>query len=179
MHCMVFTAVALLTALPASAQKLPAAVIAVLDFQLVMRESAAAKDISRQIKAYRQRYQSEIKQQEDILRNEERKLKQQRTILTPQSFEKKRQEFEQKVIAVQRKVQDRSRQLDRALNLALSKVQKAMLPIITELTQKEGFNLVVDKSQVLFAKKNLEITKIVLAVLNKTLPTVKVTEPAK
>ena len=170
---------ALSVATPAFAEKLPKAIVAVLDFQLVMRESAAAKDISRQINSYRQRYRGEIKAQEETLRNEERKLKQQRTVLTPQSFEKKRQEFERRVIAVQRSVQDRTRQLDRALNSALNKVQKAMLPIIAKLTEKEGFNVVVDKSQVLFAKKSLDITKIVIGELNKSLPTVKVPEPAK
>jgi Skp family chaperone for outer membrane proteins len=175
----VFILLALTAAVPAVGQKLPRAVVAVLDFQLVMRESAAAKDISRQINAYRQRYRNEIKAQEDTLRNEERKLKQQRAILTPQSFEQKRQEFERRVIAVQRSVQDRTRQLDRALNLALNKVQKAMLPIIAKLTENEGFNVVVDKSQVLFAKKSLDITKIVIAELNKSLPTLKVPEPSK
>lgn len=175
----IFMLLALSAATPAFAEKLPKAIVAVLDFQLVMRESAAAKDISRQIKVYRQRYRSEIKVQEDALRNEERKLKQQQAILTPQSFEQKRQEFERRVIAVQRGVQDRTRQLDRALNLALNKVQKAMLPIIAKLTDKEGFNVVVDKSQVLFAKKSLDITKTVIGELNKSLPAVKVPEPAK
>jgi outer membrane protein len=182
LHCLLgafaFTFAVLLSS-PAPAEKLPKAIIAVLDFQLVMRESVAAKDISRQIKVYRQRYQGEIKGQEDALREEERKLKQQRAVLTPQSFEQKRQEFERKVIAVQRSVQDRSRQLDRSLNLALNKVQKAMLPIIAKLTKNEGYNVVVDKSQVLFAKKSLDITEVVITELDKSLPTVKVPEPTK
>lgn len=170
---------ALSAAMPAYAEKLPKAIVAVLDFQLVMRESAAAKDIGRQITGYRQRYRKEIKGQEGALRNEERKLKQQRAVLTPQSFEQKRQEFERRVIALQRSVQDRTRQLDRALNKALNKVQKEMLPIIAKLTEQEGFNVVVDKSQVLFAKKSLDITKIIIGELNKSLPTVKVPEPTK
>jgi Skp family chaperone for outer membrane proteins len=176
---MAFLSLAMLISPPLSAQKIPRAVVAVLDFQYVMRESAAAKDIGRQINAFRKRYQDEIKKEEQALREEERTLKQQRAVLTPQSFEQKRQEFERKVIAVQRRVQDRTRQLDRALNQSLNQVQKAMLPIIAELTKKEGFNVVVDKSQVLFAKKSLDITKIVVSELDKKLPTVRVPEPAK
>ena len=63
--------------------------------------------------------------------------------------------------------------------MALNKVQKAMLPIIAKLTKNEGYNVVVDKSQVLFAKKSLDITSVVITELNKSLPTVKVPEPTK
>lgn len=164
---------------PGRAQGIPKAVVAVLDYQLLMRESAAAQDIRRQIQAYRQSYQSGISAEEDALRQEEQALKQQRTILTPEAFDAKRQAFERKVIDVQRSVQDRTRQLDRAFNTAMGEVQKAVVPIVTELTEEMGFNVVVDKSQVLFAKKALDITTQVMAELDKRVPSVEVPNPGQ
>jgi Skp family chaperone for outer membrane proteins len=83
------------------------------------------------------------------------------------------------VIDVQRRVQDRARELDRAFNAAMAEVQKAVIPIVKEMTVQRNFNVVVDKSQVLFAKKTLDITEDVVVILNQRLSSVKVPEPAK
>jgi outer membrane protein len=163
----------------ALAEGLPPATIAVLDFQYVIRESEAAKDIRRQLQSIRERYQAEIMATESDLRRQEQELKQQQAVLTPQAFNDKRQEFERKVIDVQRRVQDRARELDRAFNAAMAEVQKAVIPIVKEMTVQRNFNVVVDKSQVLFAKKTLDITEDVVVILNQRLSSVKVPEPAK
>lgn len=177
-------AAALLLGVPATAQvkeqsddALPPAIVAVLDFQLVLRESAAAKDIRRQIEVYRKTYQDEIKKEEDKLRAEEAELKQQRAILSPEAFEQRRQQFERKVIEVQRKVQDRTRALDAAFNDAMDKLQSTLIPIVTELTRTQRFNIVVEKSQVMFAATDLDITKDVIEALDKKLQTIKVPPP--
>lgn len=172
-------AVCLALAGPAAAADLPKAVVAILDYQYVMRESAAAKDIRQQIQTYRQTYQQGISDDEEALRREEQELKQQRAVLTPEAFDEKRQAFERKVIDMQRQVQDRTRQLDRSFNAAMSQVQDAVVPIVKELTTEMGFNVVVDKSQVLFAKKALDITEQVVAELDKQLPHVEVPKPGE
>jgi len=158
-------------------QELPPAVVAVLDFKAVMSEAVAAQDVRRQLQVYRERYQQQITSQEEALRREEQALKQQRAILTPAAYEEKRREFEKKVIEVQRQVQDRARDLDRSFNAAMGEIQKAIVPIVEDLTAKQGFNLVVDSSQVLFAKKALDITPIVVQALDARLPSVEVPPP--
>lgn len=171
---------AALLASPATAQDnepLPPAVVAVLDYQHVLRESAAAKDIRRQIEVYRKRYQSEIKQEEEKLRAEEASLKQQRTVLSPQAFEERRNAFEKKVIEVQKKVQLRTRALDTAFNEAIDELQKVMVPIVTEMTRTRKFNIVVDSSQVMIAAERLNITDEVIEQLNRKLKTIKVPAP--
>jgi Skp family chaperone for outer membrane proteins len=45
------------------------------------------------------------------------------------------------------------------------------------MTKEMGFNVVVDKSQVLFAKKALDITELVMAELDKKVPKVEVPNP--
>lgn len=177
-------AAALLLTAPATAQDkeqademLPPAIVAVLDFQLVLRESAAAKDIRRQIEGYRKGYQDEIRKEEEKLRAEEAELKQQRAILSPEAFEERRQRFEQKVMEVQRKVQDRTRALDAAFNEAMDQLQSTLVPIVTDLTRTQRFNIVVEKSQVMFAATDLDITKDVIEALNKKLRTIKVPPP--
>lgn len=160
------------------AQQIPAAVIAVLDSQMVMRDSAAAKDIRRQIESYRKAYQADIAGEEQALRQEEQDLKSQRAILAPEAFEERRLAFERRVIDVQRRVQDRMRQLDRSFERAMKDVRDALIPIVADLTTKMGVNVVVDKSQIMFATKTLDITPQVIQQLDQKLPSVEVPQPA-
>jgi Skp family chaperone for outer membrane proteins len=176
---------ATLLALPALAQGgkgndevvLPPAVVAVLDFQLVLRESTAARDIREQIEVYRKGYQDEVKKEEEKLRAEEAELKRQRTILSPEAFEDRRRKFEDKVREVQRQVQERTRALDAAFNEAMEQLQATMVPIVTEMTRAGRFNIVVEKSQVMFAQTDLDITAEVIEKLNARLKTIKVPPP--
>ena len=80
---------------------------------------------------------------------------------------------------MQRKAQDRSHQLDRSLNTAIGKIQESIIPIVQRLTKEMGFNVVVDKTQVLFARRNLDITERVLRELDATLPRVDVPKPGR
>lgn len=162
----------------ARAQDIPSAVIAVLDSQMVMRESLAAKDIRRQIEGYRKAYQSDIAGEEQALRREEQDLKGQQAILAPEAFEERRLAFERRVIDVQRRVQDRMRQLDRSFERAMKDVRDALIPIVADLTTKMGVNVVVDKSQIMFAAKALDITPQVIQLLDQQLPNVEVPQPA-
>jgi len=159
------------------AQDLPPAVIAVLDFKAVMSEAAAAQDIRRQLQVYRERYQQEINLQEEALRAEGQSLQQQQAILTPAAFEEKYRAFDKKTLEMRRQWEDKARNLDRSFNAAMGEIQKAVVPIVEELTQARGFNIVVDSSQVLFAKKALDITPIVVEELNARLPAVQVPPP--
>ena len=163
---------------PASAAELPPAVIAVLDYQSVLRESLAAKDIRRQIEAYRKAYQQEIARDEGKLREDEEELKRQRAVLAPAAFEERRRAFESRVIDLQRRVQDRTRQLDQAFDKAMGELRNPLIPIVKELTVQMGVNVVVENSQVLVVSKSLNITDQVIQRLNQRVPSVEVPKPA-
>ena len=161
----------------ADKQKLPPAVIAVIDLKLILREAQAAKSVRAQIEKYRAAYLAQMKKSEGALNTEQEELKRQRTLLSPEAFSQRRRKFEDKVAAVQRQAQDRSRRLERSYSSAMNKLRGAMLPIIIELTKTRGFNLVLEKSQILFAHRGLELTKVVLKGINERLPEGKVPPP--
>jgi Skp family chaperone for outer membrane proteins len=162
---------------PPPEDRIPPAIVAVLDYQQVLRDSAAAKDIRRQIEGYRKTYQAEIAKEEEALRAEEAALKQQRALLSPEAFEDRRRQFERRVIEVQRQVQDRTRQLDQSFNQAMGELQAVLVPIVAEMTKTDRFNIVVEKSQVMFAATKLDITKRVIEQLDQKLTAVKVPKP--
>jgi Skp family chaperone for outer membrane proteins len=164
-------------ALPASAQGLPG--VAVVDIQRVMRESAAAKSIQGQIEKLRASYQKEITKQENDLRNAEQELNRQRTLVSPDAFNERRRQFEQKVGSLQRDVQNRKRELDKSFSAAMRTVEKSLREIIEQLVTERRLNLVLIKSQTIYNAPEFEMTDEVMKRLNAKLPSVKVPPPAK
>ncbi len=158
----------------AQAQKVPAARIAILDNQRIMRESSAAIDIKSQIDRQRQKYQDEITKKEQELRKTDQELARQRTILSPEAFAKKRSEFESRYTQVQRDVQARKRELDQAYEFGLRQIQKAISEIIVALAKEREFNIVLPRTQVIFAEASMNITDDVLLRLNQKLPKVAI-----
>jgi outer membrane protein len=170
-------AVLVLVALPPRmvlAQKLPATVTAVIDYQRILRDAEAARSIRGQIEARRKAYQEEISQQEQRLHEADKEFAKQRSLLTPEAFTEKRRQFEEEVAEVQRMVQERRRALDQASAQALEQVKTALIDVVTSIAEERGFNLVLPSSEVLFFSRRIDVTDEVLAKLDARLPDVPV-----
>lgn len=148
--------------------------IAVVDIQLVLQDSSAAKDIREQIKQKRDEYQKQITAEEDKLRKEEQALSEQRSILSADAFNEKRDAFKEKLIKVQRDVQEKRSTLDDLLTASLAQVQQVVFDIIHDLAEEKGFKIAIPTSQILYAEEKLNITADVLKILDKKLPKVDI-----
>ena len=155
-------------------QATPPAKIAILEFQRVMLESAAAIDIKVQVDQRRKVYQTEITNQEQELRAAEQELARQATILAPDAMAQKRREFEGRVAELQAGMQARKRELDQAYAFGMKEVQRTLTVVIAGLAKEYGFNLVLPNAQIVFADSSLNITDETLRRLNAQLPSVKV-----
>jgi outer membrane protein len=160
----------------AEAQKLPRAVVAVIDYERVLRDAAAAQSIRKQIEARRKAYQEEISKEEQRLHEADKAFAEQRSVLSAEAFAEKRSEFEREVAEVQRLVQERRRELDRLSAAALNEVKRALIEIVTSLAEERGFNLVLSSSEVLFFARTLDLTEEVLAKLDAKLPELLLSE---
>jgi Skp family chaperone for outer membrane proteins len=160
------------------AQQLPPAVAAVIDYQRILRDAAAARSIREQIESRRKDYQDEISKQEHRLYEADKAFAKQRSLLTPEAFADKRRAFEEDVSEVQRLVQERRRELDRVAEVALNEVKIALIEIVTGIAEERGFNLVLPSSEVLFFARKIDLTEEVLAKLDAMLPDVTVPEAA-
>ncbi len=174
MACALVAIFAVGTSADAYGQATPPAKIAILEFQRIMLESAAAIDIKVQVDQRRLAYQNEITKQEQVLRAAEQELARQATILAPDALAQKRREFEGRFAEVQTGMQARKRELDQAFAYGMKEVQRTLTIIIAVIAKERGFNLVLPHGQIIFADSSLDITNEVLRRLNAQLPSVKV-----
>jgi Skp family chaperone for outer membrane proteins len=148
--------------------------IAIIDFQRVMRESAAAKSIRPQIEKLREGLKAEFKQKEDDLNKKRNELVGLQTILAPDKLEQKKQELRQEVVDANNDMQGRLRLIDRAVKRAQVKVEQAMGQVAGELAQEQGFALVLRRAATILSVRSMDVTDEVLKRLDKKLPSVAV-----
>ena len=162
----------------AQGKKIPAAVIAVVDTQRVLRDSDVGKDITRQIEEYSRTFQGELNRQQEALRKEEDELKRQQAVLSADAFGQKRRDFETRALDVQRQLQGRKQQLDRVANTALNQVKQSLVPIFNDLSKEQGFNLLMEKSLTIQSSDAVEVTQQVVQRLNRAMPSLQVPPPS-
>ena len=151
--------------------------IAVIDYQLILRDSKAMKGVRAQIEKQRKTFQVEITEQEKKLRQDEQSLNQQRAVLSSEAFAKKQREFQAKYVEFQGHVQSKRQQLKQAHSQASITFEQKVVSLVGGVAKKEGFDLVFAKSQIIHVAPQFDITAQTLRQLDKQLPTLKVSVP--
>ncbi len=151
--------------------------MAVIDIEVIRRNSRAFKDIRAQIVKYRKAIQADIQKDEEALRSTNEELARKRAILAPETFAEERRQFEERLVQVQRTVQKRKKGLERVGFEALKKVEAVLNKIITEVAKEQSLGLILRKNQTVLVAKELDITPRVLKRLDTALPSLKVSDP--
>ncbi len=162
-----------------SAKKTSYVNVAIIDVNEIRRKAKVVQNIRDQINKYRKIFQNEIKKDEEKLRKANQELSRQRAILSPEAFAEERRKFEQRLVEVQRKVQERRRSLDRAFNTSMRAVENKLSVIVTGIAKIKNLSLILRRDQTVLASEALSITNDALAIIDKKMPTYKVADPRK
>ncbi|MHC8509615.1 MAG: OmpH/Skp family outer membrane protein [Rhodospirillales bacterium] len=153
--------------------------VAVIDMNRIREESLAFKDINRQIEEHRGVFRAEIQKEEEALRETNKELNRQRSILSPEAFTAERVKFETKLSEVQRRVQELRRDLEQSRAAAMAELQGALNRTVADIAKEQSLELVVRRDQTVLVATSLDITGLVLDQINKALPSVEVPEPGR
>ncbi len=151
--------------------------MAVIDTEVIRRNSRAFKDLRAQIAKYRKAIRADIQKEEEVLRGANEELARKRAILAPETFAEERRQFEERLVLVQRTVQNRKKDLDRVAAAAVKKVEAVLNKIIDEVAKEQSLGLILRKNQTVLVAPELDITPYVLKLLDTALPSLKVSDP--
>ncbi len=152
-------------------------VMGVLDVQLVLNNSRAAKGVRAALEKQAASYQAELAQQENAIRAADQQLQQQRAVLSPQDYEAKRGELGQKVEALRQKAASRNKELQQMENGAMTQVMQALLQTTAEIAKARGLTMVLNKSMVVLNVTSYDITQEALQKLDARISSVKLPPP--
>jgi Skp family chaperone for outer membrane proteins len=150
----------------ASAVTAAAPAIGLIDMNRIMQTANAAKDVFTAIEDKRKEYQGQISKVEDGLRDFETKVMKEKDSLNKDQMEKKRKEFETKMMDAQKMVQEKKTILDQAYAQSMDKLRAEVLKITAEMAQERKLSVIFSQDAVVIGEKELDITDEVLDVLN-------------
>jgi Skp family chaperone for outer membrane proteins len=164
-----------------AAAAMPTPVVAVIDFQLVVKESAAGKSVRSQIDERQSEFQAEIKPLQQELESVRAELGNRIAGIGEAEYATKRKAIRERVNELQRIIQERKRQLDEMFNNGMRQVDLALVDVLKELAEERGINLILNAGRgrglVLFAENQIVITEEALRRLDARLPKVELTKP--
>jgi outer membrane protein len=159
-------------------QKLPGAVIAVLDLDVINAELSAAKSIREQIERQRTVYRNETTQREEQLRKSREDLERQAPLLSQDARNQRAQQFQNQVQDAERFVAQRLRQLEEAFNESMRGVNQEIGQAMTDIAQERGINLVLRRELgVALSANDLDITTEVFQRVERKIQRVQVRFP--
>ena len=111
--------------------------MAVIDLNYILSEADAAKDAAEQIEEIAISIENEIKKSDEDMVNEQNKLIESQAIMAPESFEKKREEYEKKVQNYNIERQQKLLSIDNLVNMSRGQVLEALKPILEEISNEK------------------------------------------
>lgn len=152
--------------------------VAVVDVQYLFEKCTAWQSYRLQNSQQGQRFQDELTRQEQSLREIEKQLASQRTVLGADAFDIRRKELEQHIADMQRMMQERKRRLDNAFSEAGAQLRDAMVRVVGEVARESGVTIVIPRASVIYMGDGaLDLTQPVYQRLNQVMPDIKVNIP--
>ena len=154
----------------------PSTSLAVIDLNYILSEAKAAKDAAKQIEEIAINIENEIKKSDEDIINEQNKLIESQAIMAPESFEKKREEYEKKIQNYNIERQQKLLSIDNLVNMSRGQVLEALKPILEEISNEKGITILLEKNTVLLNADGMDITEESLKRLNKELSSIKISK---
>ena len=160
----------------AAGPQAPAPKILVFDTTALLTRSKVGLDVARQMQAMGNQIKADLAGQAKALQAAEAAATQQMAILAPDVKNQKIKEFQAKEAAIQTQMTKKQEMLDYTNYMATQQISAALEPIVKQLMQERGANIVLDRKAVMSASDNaFDITQAAIDRLNQKMPSLKVT----
>ena len=143
-----------------------------LDFRYILNESDAGKKAQTTLKNKLEKGIQNLKNKEKKIQDEEKKLIQQKKIISEDEYKKKIGELRSKVNSLQKERNKLLETVAKQRNKAKNELLKNLNPIMKSYMSEKKIRIVIDKKQVLLGDDTLDITKDIIALLNKKLKSI-------
>ena len=147
--------------------------IVYLDVEKIMQQSIAGKSIIAQLKKKREVSISKFKKKEKDIIDKEKKLISQKNVLS-------KEEFESKIIELRKDISNYQKDRNKTLNeigksriKATTKLITKLTPILEEYSKKNSIRIIVQKKNIVMGKKEDDITKDILELINQKVKNIK------
>ena len=147
--------------------------IVYLDVEKIMQQSIAGKSIIAQLKKKREILISNFKKKEKEIMDKEKKLIAQKNVLSKEEFESKIIELRKDISNYQKERNKTSNDIARSRVKASTNLINKLTPILEDYSKKNSIRIIVQKKNIVMGKKEDDITKDILELVNQKVKSIK------
>ena len=144
-----------------------------IDFSKVLNASKPGAEAQKKLKEKFDVESKKYKKSEEEIRKEEKEIISQKKDISPEDYQKKVKALRAKVAQLQKNKKNSFENIAKSRRDAKEELLKAVNPIIKSHMEEKNIRMVLDKKAVVLGDTTLEITDQIIAILNKTLPSLK------
>ena len=148
--------------------------IAYIDIDKLLNDSIAGKLITKKIENKYKTDLESFKKTESELANEEKEILSQKNILSSDEFNKKVSTFKKKVKDFRDQQKNSRNKINEIKTKSTSILIKNINPLIEDYAKKKSIDIILPKDSILIARSDLEITEIILKLLNDKIKEIKI-----
>lgn len=141
--------------------------IAVVDLSKVIQEAEAAKEAKEKLQVEYRRKQEELKKTQDEILKLQDEIVQKSKFMSQAELDKKRAEVEKRQADFLAKIREAEMEIVQLDSKLTQEVLEDVRRIISEIAEKDGYDLVLEKSQTLYLKEADDITYRVIDLYNR------------
>ena len=145
-----------------------------LDLEYVFNNSTAGKKINDQIEKEAKIIKDDLAKYKKTVDEEKKSLINQKNILAEDEFKQKTLILEKKVNDYNKTISQKNNKLLKFRNNMKNQFSKELQNILKNYAKNNSINMIVNKKDVLVGNNNLDITKDILDLFNKNIKTIKV-----
>jgi len=147
--------------------------IVYIDINFILENSIVGKSINTQIKSLQNKENENFKIKEKKLIENEKKLISQKNILDENQFKNEVDKHKKDLNDYRNQKKIMFDNLNKKKSEYLKKVLNLLNPIISKYVEENGISLVLQKNNIIVAKKELDITNKILDLLNEHMKEIK------
>jgi outer membrane protein len=132
--------------------------IGTVNFQKIFENSTAGKAVKTEINAQGQRMEQDLKAKGEEIKALEKRLGDDAGVMSKEAREEQRWEYERKIDEVKALKKKYDRQIQEMQMQKVNSVRQEVLQLIQEYGKKEGYLLIVEDVNVVYAPQNLDLT---------------------
>ncbi len=165
----VLMAGSLALAQPAAAQNAQATTVLVMDEARVIGQSAVGKSVMQQLKTMGEQMNTELERESKAIAAEKDRISSQRDQLTQVQLQQRVEALGRRAQNFEQLMKTRGQELEATRAKAMETINKYLEPILKEVTTRRGAEILVDRSQLIYANSSVDITPEVIQKLDATL----------
>ncbi len=148
--------------------------IVYIDIDKLLNESIAGKLITKKIENKFKKDLEVFKKTETELSKEEKEILAQKNILSSDEYNKKVKQFKIKLKEFNNQKNESRNKINEIKTKSTTILIKNINPLIEDYAQQNLIDIILPKDSILIAKSNLEITDIILELLNEKIKEIKI-----